>query len=237
MELAFLDNEHPEIIPDPKLSDSSGLVAVSTNLGTERLIAAYQKGIFPWVKLENFPHYWCWYSPDPRMLLYPHEFKMSRSLKKTLKQNRFKIKIDQAFTEVMRGCATVKRPQQESTWIEPEMEVDYTRLHHQGITHSVEAYWGDELVGGLYGLAIGRAFFGESMFHRMPEASKVCMYQLVEIAQIHGIDFIDCQVSNPFLKSLGAREVSRTVFLRQLENATQQSQSVINWSELAASCN
>ena len=237
MELAFLDNEHPEIIPDPKLSDSSGLVAVSTNLGTERLVAAYQKGIFPWVKLKDFPHYWCWYSPNPRMLLYPHEFKLSRSLKKTLKQNRFEIKIDQAFPEVMRGCATAKRPQQESTWIEPEMEVDYTRLHHQGITHSVEAYWDNQLVGGLYGLAIGRAFFGESMFHRMPEASKVCMHQLVEIALIHGIDFIDCQVSNHFLKSLGAREVSRTVFLRQLENATQQSQSVINWGELAESSN
>jgi leucyl/phenylalanyl-tRNA--protein transferase len=237
MELAFLDNEHPEILPDPQLADSSGLVAVSTNLGTKRLVAAYQKGIFPWVKLKDFPHYWCWYSPNPRMLLYPHEFKLSRSLKKTLKQNRFEIKIDQAFPEVMRGCATAKRPQQESTWIEPEMEVDYTRLHHQGITHSVEAYWDNQLVGGLYGLAIGRAFFGESMFHRMPEASKVCMHQLVEIALIHGIDFIDCQVSNPFLKSLGAREVSRIVFLRQLENATQQSQSVINWGELAESSN
>jgi leucyl/phenylalanyl-tRNA--protein transferase len=237
MELAFLDNEHPEILPDPQLADSSGLVAVSTNLGTKRLVAAYQKGIFPWVKLKDFPHYWCWYSPNPRMLLYPHEFKLSRSLKKTLKQNRFEIKIDQAFPEVMRGCATAKRPQQESTWIEPEMEVDYTRLHYQEITHSVEAYWDNQLVGGLYGLAIGRAFFGESMFHRMPEASKVCMHQLVEIALIHGIDFIDCQVSNPFLKSLGAREVSRIVFLRQLENATQQSQSVINWGELAESSN
>jgi leucyl/phenylalanyl-tRNA--protein transferase len=237
MELAFLENEYPEILPNPQHADSSGLVAVSTNLGTERLLAAYRKGIFPWVKMDNFPNYWCWYSPDPRMLIYPNEFKISRSLKQALNQNRFQIKIDHAFPEVMRGCATAKRPQQESTWIEPEMEVDYTRLHQQGITHSVEAYWDSQLVGGLYGLAIGRAFFGESMFHQMPEASKVCMHKLVEIALTHGIDFIDCQVSNPFLKSLGAREVSRTVFLRQLENATQQSRSVINWSELAASNN
>ena len=237
MGLVFLENENPEILPDPVLADSSGLVAVSTYLGTERLIAAYRKGIFPWVKMENFPHYWCWYSPNPRMLLYPNEFKISRSLKQTLKQNCFEIKIDQAFPEVMRGCATAKRPQQENTWIEPEMEVDYTLLHHQGITHSVEAYFENQLVGGLYGLAIGRAFFGESMFHQLPEASKVCMNRLVEISLTYGIDFIDCQVSNPFLKTLGAREVSRTVFLNQLENATKQSQSVINWDELAVSSN
>lgn len=237
MGLVFLENEIPEILPDPELADSSGLVAVSTNLGTERLVAAYRKGIFPWFKMENLPHYWCWYSPNPRMLLYPSEFKISRSLKQTLKQNRFQIKIDQAFPEVIRGCATAKRPQQESTWIEPEMELDYTLLHHQGITHSVEAYFENQLVGGLYGLAIGRAFFGESMFHQLPEASKVCMNKLIEIALTYEIEFIDCQVNNPFLKSLGAREVPRTVFLRQLENATKQSQSVINWDELAASSN
>ena len=133
----------------------------------------------------------------------------------------------------MRACASAKRPNQESTWIEPEMETEYALLHQQGIAHSIEVYWDNELVGGLYGLALGRAFFGESMFHKVSEASKVSMHRLIDICLAHEISFIDCQISNPFLLSLGAREVNRSTFLDQLDDALRYSKSSVNWNELA----
>ncbi|MEL0098606.1 MAG: leucyl/phenylalanyl-tRNA--protein transferase, partial [Opitutae bacterium] len=215
---------------DPKYADDHGLLAVSRQLGTSRLIAAYRQGIFPWMKMDQPPHLWCWYSPNPRMLLYPKEFKISRSLARAIKRKLFEIKIDHAFTEVMRACARIKRPRQESSWIEPDMVIDYSLLHHQGIAHSIEADLDGKLVGGLYGLCIGWAFFGESMFHLVPEASKVCMAKLVNIARANKFQFIDCQVPNPFLQSLGARVVERDLFLSQLADAYQNPEWVTSWS-------
>jgi len=233
MELVLLDNKNPESFPDPNQADESGLVAVSIGLGTRRLLAAYQQGIFPWMKLDQPPHLWCWYSPNPRMLLYPDEFKISRSLGRAINNEVFEIKLDHNFPGVIHACATINRGSEQNSWIEPDMELDYTKLHHMGVAHSIEAYIDDVLVGGLYGLALGKAFFGESMFHKVPEASKVCMAKLVEIAQSSGIQFIDCQVPNPFLDSLGAREVERSQFLTLLKNACQEKESVVNWVELA----
>ena len=233
MGLALLDNENPESFPDPEKSDESGLVAVSMGLGTQRILAAYQQGIFPWMKLDRPPHFWCWYSPDPRMLLYPDEFKASRSLSQAIQKKTFEIKIDHSFAKVMHACASIPRKHEPGSWIEPDMEIDYGKLHLQGYAHSIEAYQNGCLVGGLYGLAMGHAFFGESMFHQVPEASKVCMAKLVEIAQSSGLHFIDCQVPNPFLHSLGACEVKRTQFLSQLNQACRKRKSVIDWPSLA----
>lgn len=233
MGLVLLDNHNPELFPDPKLSDDSGLVALSEGLGTDRLVAAYRQGIFPWVKLEQPPHLWCWYSPNPRMLLYPEAFKISRSLAKAIREETFEIRIDCNFEKVMRSCAGIPRPAQESSWIEPDMEIDYGTLHQQGIAHSIEAYQEGKMVGGLYGLCIGKAFFGESMFHTSSEASKVCMAKLVEISKDTGLHFIDCQVPNPFLRSLGATEVSRDLFLDQLKEACEATGSAVDWAGLS----
>jgi len=194
------------------------------------LIAAYRGGMFP-MAMDNRGEIG-WFSPDPRGVIHLDEFHIPKSLARTIKKEPFEIRIDTAFSEVMRGCSDRR-----TTWISREIITSYEKLFELGYAHSVECWKDDELVGGLYGIAIGGAFFGESMFHQLPEASKVCMNKLIEIALTYGVEFIDCQVNNPFLKSLGAREVPRTVFLRQLENATKQSQSVINWDELAASSN
>ena len=233
MGLVLLDNENPEVFPDPKQADESGLLAVSIGLGTERILAAYQQGIFPWMKLDRPPHLWCWYTPDPRMLLYPKDFKVSRSLSQAIRKKTFDIKINHSFAKVMHACASIPRKNEPSSWIEPDMEMDYGTLHQQGYAHSIEAFQDGLLVGGLYGLAMGHAFFGESMFHQVPEASKVCIFKLVEIAQSFGLDFIDCQVPNPFLRSLGAREVGRSQFLSQLDLACGKRESVVDWAALA----
>ncbi|MDA7823861.1 leucyl/phenylalanyl-tRNA--protein transferase [Opitutales bacterium] len=229
MGVVLLHDDLPEFFPDPREYDSEGLVAASHGLGVERLISAYRQGIFPWSKMHEPPHLWCWYSPDPRMVLYPGEFKASRSLAKVLREKKFEIRINHAFPEVIKACAEVPRPGQENTWIEPDMRREYEILNDLGIAHSVEAYIGEQLVGGLYGLAIGKAFFGESMFHYRPEASKVCMAKLIELAKEAGLLFIDCQVPNPFLKSLGAREVKRDQFLDQLNDACEHFPSLVNW--------
>ena len=212
----FLDDRDPPWFPDPTLSDSEGLVAVSETLGTERLFLAYQKGIFPWLKLGKYP-LWHWFSPDPRFLLFPEEFRKSRSLKKAIKDQKFEIRINHDFREIMVSCASIQRPMEQGTWIEDDMIVEYEKLHHLGIAHSIEAYDDNKLVGGLYGLCLGRSFFGESMFHKTPEASKVCLAKLVEISLKKNFDFIDCQVPTDHLGKLGASEVTREHFLQKLQ--------------------
>ena len=229
MGLELLDSKNPEYFPDPRLSDDHGLIALSTALGTERLLAAYRQGIFPWVKMEQPPHLWCWYSPNPRMLLYPKEFKTSRSLARVLKDQKFEIKMDHNFSEVMRVCASIGRPQQEKGLDRTGDGKGLRITPPEGIAHSIEAYEHGRLVGGLYGLSIGRAFFGESMFHKETEASKACMAKLVGIAIHHGLHFIDCQVPNPFLHSLGAREVPRDTFLSELAKACSEKPSADYW--------
>ena len=230
----LLDDQYPSLIPDPEKADENGMVAVSETLGTERLIAAYQKGIFPWMKMEQEPNYWCWFSRTPNGLK-TIKSKISRSLKKTLLSESFEIRIDHTFEDTMRSCAKSPRPGQESTWIEEDMIRDYTKLHELGITHSIEAFLEGKKVGGLYGLAMGKMFFGESMFHIVPEASKICLAHLVQLSCKYGIELIDCQAHTPHLEKMGAGEIPRNEFSEQLKNFLKDSQSVIPWKELAGS--
>ena len=231
----LLDDQYPSLLPEPEKADENGMVAISETLGIERLVAAYQKGIFPWMKMEQEPNYWCWFSPEPRMVLRPSNLRISRSLKKALNTESFEIRIDHAFEETMRSCARSSRPSQESTWIEDDMINDYTKLHELGITHSIEAYLEGERVGGLYGLAMGKMFFGESMFHDVPEASKICLAHLVQISTQYGIELIDCQAHTPHLEKMGASEIPRNEFSEHIKNLLKDSRSVVPWKKLANS--
>jgi leucyl/phenylalanyl-tRNA--protein transferase len=233
----LLDDQNPSLLPDPDQADEHGMVAVSDTLGVHRLIAAYKKGIFPWMRMEHPPNFWCWFSPDPRMVLRPENLKVSRSLQKAVKSQKFEIRIDQNFTEVMGQCAKSPRPDQESTWIETDMIRDYQKLHLMGIAHSIEAYLENERVGALYGLAFGKIFFGESMFHTVPEASKVCLYQLAQISKKYGISLIDCQAHTPHLEKMGASEISRSEFSENLNRLLLEPTSVVPWQELSKSSN
>jgi leucyl/phenylalanyl-tRNA--protein transferase len=227
----FLDDRDPPWFPDPSLSDREGLVAVSETLGSERLLLAYQNGIFPWLKMGEYP-LWHWFSPDPRFLLFPSEFKISRSLKKAIKEKIFEIRINHNFRKTMESCAQAKRPDQESTWIESDMIEDYCKLNEMGIAHSIEAYHQENLVGGLYGLCLGQSFFGESMFYNLPESSKACLAKLVEIALKNDFHFIDCQVPTPHLQKMGACEIPRQNFLAKLKNSLSNKPANLDWNKI-----
>jgi len=194
------------------LQDPNGLLAMGGDLSPARLLEAYRHGIFPWFS-EGDPV--LWWSPDPRMVLFPKEFKLSRSLRKAIRTKRFELRTDTAFEAVMRACSA-PRPGQDGTWISEEMVAAYTALHFMGYAHSVEVWLDKELVGGLYGVAIGRMFFGESMFSRRTDASKIALAHLA--AQLVRWDFgmIDCQMNTAHLASLGAREIPRTEFVNHL---------------------
>ena len=183
-----------------------GLLAVGGDLCEARLLLAYRSGIFPWYSAGE-PL--LWWSPDPRMVLYPEEFHYARSLRRTVKRGVYTVTLDRAFPEVIRACGNTPRPGQDGTWITRAMERAYIELHEHGHAHSFECWEGDTLVGGLYGVAIGGLFFGESMFSHRDDASKVAALALVTAARAWGIPFIDCQVANPHLTRLGAREISR----------------------------
>jgi leucyl/phenylalanyl-tRNA--protein transferase len=202
--------------PPPHLAIKEGLLAVGGDLSVERLLLAYRSGIFPWYS-EGEPI--LWWSPDPRLVLYPDELRISRSLRKVIKKKLFHITFDRAFESVIHGCAVAKRSYGEGTWITDEMKAAYIQLHRQGYAHSVEAWRKNELVGGLYGVAMGRAFFGESMFSRVSNASKVAFVSLVEILREKHFTLIDCQVRTDHLVRFGAREISRKAFLEQLGKA------------------
>ena len=204
--------DHP--FPDPAMAESEpdGLLAVGGDLHPRRLIGAYRQGIFPWY---NPGQPILWWSPDPRMVLFPGRLHVSRSLRKVLRRQRFRITFDQDFAGVIRRCAA-PRPGQSGTWITPEMERAYQRLHEMGVAHSVEAWQAGELVGGLYGLAQGRVFFGESMFSFVSNASKAAFATLVECLQTLDWALIDCQVHTDHLASLGAEPIPRARFLELL---------------------
>lgn len=202
--------------PPPHLAIKEGLLAVGGDLSVERLLLAYRSGIFPWYS-EGEPI--LWWSPDPRLVLYPDELKISRSLRKVIKRNLFHITFDRSFDSVIHGCAAAKRSYGEGTWITDEMKAAYIALHDAGYARSVEAWQADELVGGLYGVAIGKVFFGESMFSRVSNASKVAFVSLVKTLRENHFTLIDCQVRTDHLMRFGAREVSRKVFIEQLGNA------------------
>lgn len=191
------------------LDEPNGLLAASRDLSAGRLLDAYSRGIFPWYSGDTPV---LWWSPDPRMVLFLDEFRVARSLRKRLRQQIVKVRADTAFRAVIESCATVFRPGQSGTWITPEIVDAYTQLHERGYAHSVEAWRDGELVGGLYGVAIGRMFFGESMFAFEPDASKVALVHLVAILRERGFPMIDCQQETEHLASFGARAIPRDRF-------------------------
>lgn len=214
------------IFPPPHLADETGLLAVGGDLSQERLLAAYGNGIFPWYMVDE-PI--LWWSPDPRLVLYPHELKVHKRLKRTLKTGDFRITLDESFHEVMMGCAGSRRAKKAGTWIVPEMMRAYDRLHESGYAHSVEAWREGRLVGGLYGVSLGSCFFGESMFTRVSDASKVAFVSLVQYLSAHHFEMIDCQVTTAHLLSFGAREIPRRQFLKQLQAALQTPSRIGLW--------
>jgi leucyl/phenylalanyl-tRNA--protein transferase len=203
--------------PPPERGPRRGPIAVGGDLRPERLLLAYSLGIFPW---QGDPLHW--HSPDPRMLLLASDLRLSRSLRKTLRQGVFRVTLDTSFTEVMVRCASVPRPGQDGTWITPGMVEAYTELHRRGLAHSVEAWQGGLLVGGLYGLSLGAAFFGESMFASVKDASKVAFARLVRQLEAWGIPLVDCQVYTEHLARFGAREWPRRQFLEALRHALER---------------
>ena len=207
--------EHAAPFPplEQALHEPNGLLCAGGDLSAPRLLDAYQRGIFPWYS-PGEPI--LWWSPDPRMVLLPQEFRISRSLRRSLRAGRFEVKLDSDFPAVIRGCAETPRAGQTGTWITPDMQHAYWTLFQLGIAHSVETWFGGKLVGGLYGLAIGRMFYGESMFSQVSEASKVAAAHLARFLEDEGFGMIDCQMNTPHLASLGAREIPRAVFLARL---------------------
>ena len=216
--IPFLSPDDPFPPVDLALQVPNGLLAAGGDLTPERLLAAYREGVFPWFGDED-PI--LWWSPDPRMVLYTNEVHVSRSLNKVINANRFRVTLDQAFRDVIKGCAGARRDH-EGTWITQAMEEAYVRLAELGHAHSVEAWQGDTLVGGLYGVTVGRMFFGESMFTRVTDASKVTLVTLARQLERWKMPLIDCQMSTPHLASLGARDVPRTDFLAEVRYLVQQ---------------
>jgi leucyl/phenylalanyl-tRNA--protein transferase len=200
--------------PDSSLAGEDGLLAAGGTLESEVLLEAYSKGIFPWYS-ENTPV--LWWSPDPRMVLFPGRFRISKSLSRTIRNAEFEVRRDSSFNQVIEHCARLPRPAQEGTWITREMIDAYIRLHEEGYAHSFEIFKQGKLVGGLYGISMGRAFFGESMFHLERDASKVALYHLVEFAVEKEFDLIDAQQSTDHLRSLGAEEIAREKFMDMLK--------------------
>jgi leucyl/phenylalanyl-tRNA--protein transferase len=202
------------VFPDPAtaLDHPNGLLAVGGDLSPERLLTAYQLGIFPWFDEDQPP---LWWSPDPRMVLFPDELHISHSMNKFLRQHPYQLKSDTDFAGVIMACAGARKGSS-GTWISPAMQEAYQILHQRGYAHSIEVWEGATLVGGLYGIAMGRMFFGESMFSHRPNVSKLALIDLVHTLAPAGYHLIDCQVANPHLESLGARNISRSAFQRYL---------------------
>jgi leucyl/phenylalanyl-tRNA---protein transferase len=197
---------------DQALREPPGLLAAGGDLSPTRLLAAYERGVFPWYSAQQ-PI--LWWSPDPRMILYPEEFNCTRSLQKTLRNGGFTTRTDSAFGATIRGCAAPRRSGPD-TWLNSDMIDSYEQLHELGFAHSIETYRADQLVGGVYGIQLGQVFFGESMFSRERDASKVALARLVQECRARDIKMIDCQVASAHLESLGARELSRAQFVALL---------------------
>jgi leucyl/phenylalanyl-tRNA--protein transferase len=216
------------VFPPPDLAEDDGLLAIGGDLNEKRLILAYAMGIFPWYS-DDSPI--LWWSPDPRLVLFPEKLKVSRSLRQTMKKGVFRVTMDTAFNEVIRNCALVRRKNDRGTWITENMVKAYTRLHVSGFAHSVEAWHKDKLAGGLYGVALGSVFFGESMFAKKNDASKVAFVTLVRQLTQWKFKLIDCQVTTGHLISLGAREIPRNEFLNLLRSALKSRTRKGAWNE------
>jgi len=200
--------------PDVELADEDGLLAFGSNLSIETLLKAYKKGIFPWYN-ENEPI--CWYSPNPRFVLFPGKLKISGSMKTVINSGVFQFSVDKNFSDVVKNCRLAKRKGEPGTWITDEIEKAYFTLFGSGFAHSAEAWHNKQLVGGLYGVQIGKVFFGESMFATQSNASKFAFIKYVQLLQEKGVEVIDCQVYTPHLESLGAEFISRKDFTRLLK--------------------
>lgn len=201
------------LFPPPSYSEEDGLLAAGGDLSPERLLLAYSSGIFPWFN-EGDPT--LWWSPDPRYVIDPAEIKVSRRLERTIRSGRFKLSIDKAFSDVMEGCAQSRINSGEGTWITGDMKDAYGRLFDLGYAHSIEAWYEGKLAGGLYGVSLGRCFFGESMFFRVADASKVAFVSLVRLLESYQFELIDCQLPTEHLKSFGAYGIKREIFLERL---------------------
>lgn len=212
--------------PDITLAGEDGLLAAGGSLEIPVLLEAYSKGIFPWYA-EGSPI--LWWSPDPRMVLFPDQLKVSKSLSRTLRRGAFEIRMDSSFPDVIRQCSRVHRPGQDGTWITADMIEAYIRLHEEGYAHSVEVFDRGELVGGLYGVSLGGVFFGESMFHLRRDVSKVALFHLVDFARRNHFSLIDVQQSTSHMKSLGAEEIPRERFIGLLQQALSKTTLKGSW--------
>lgn len=224
MQLITADTPETQF-PSPDTASEDGLVAVGGEITVKRVLSAYRQGIFPWYS-DDQPV--LWWSPEPRAILYPDAIKISRSLAKVLRSGHFHVTADHAFEQVIRGCAS-PRSDGGGTWITDEMMKTYIRLHQLGYGHSIEVWHNDVLVGGLYGLGLGAAFFGESMFSKETNASKVALVELAAFARRNGIDFIDCQLPTAHLTSMGAVDISREKYMAILEQALQHADRTERW--------
>jgi leucyl/phenylalanyl-tRNA--protein transferase len=202
------------IFPNPEFAESDGLLAIGGDLSPARLIMAYSHGIFPWFSMGD-PI--LWWSPVPRLVLFPEEFHLPKRLRRTTKQNIFSVTADTAFNQVIAHCATASGRLEKGTWITQDIQQAYCRLHDLGFAHSIECWQNGQLAGGLYGVCLDRVFFGESMFARVSNASKVALAMLVKVSLEHNIAMIDCQMTTDHLLRFGAREVSREIFQAQLD--------------------
>jgi len=215
------------VFPDPSYAEEEGILALGGDLSVDRLVLAYANGIFPWYK-EGSPI--LWWSPDPRMVLFPDRFKVSKSLKQLVRSGKYSYTFDKEFDEVIRKCAEIPRKHQESTWITREMLKAYSNLHKAGFAHSVETWFENKLVGGLYGVSLGKAFYGESMFYDMRDASKFALYHLVSILKKWDFELLDAQQDTEHLRSLGAISIPRNEFLDKLEKAVTKPTKKGNWN-------
>jgi leucyl/phenylalanyl-tRNA---protein transferase len=202
------------VFPPVDQADEEGLLAIGGDLSPERLLLAYKSGIFPWYN-EDEPI--CWWSPDPRFVLYPDKLKVSKSMQTVLNNGTFRFTINRAFEEVIKNCKSVTRKDQDGTWISPEVQEAYTHLHTLGYAHSAETWQNGELVGGLYGIRLGKIFFGESMFSKASNASKFAFINYVKQLQKESVELIDCQIYTDHLKSLGATMIDRVHFTGLLQ--------------------
>lgn len=215
------------VFPNPLLANEDGLLAIGGDLSPQRLLLAYANGIFPWFSEGESI---LWYALNPRMVLFPDKFKVSKSLRKTIRDQKFKVKFDTNFRDVIENCSKVNRKDQDGTWINSQMLEAYTLLHELGFAHSVETYLDGKLVGGLYGISIGKVFCGESMFFTVSDASKVALYYLVQQLQSWNFKVIDVQQATNHLRSLGAEEINLFEFLNFIEPEIDFELHRGNWS-------
>lgn len=213
MSIFALDKEL--YFPPVHLADPDGLLAIGGDLSTERLLLAYRQGIFPWYEGDHI----LWWSPHPRFVLFPDEIRISKSVRSLLNKSYFEFSINKAFRDVIHACKTIPRMGQDGTWITDEVERSFTQLHEMGYAISAEVWKEGQLVGGLYGIRMGKVFFGESMFSHHSNASRYAFIQLLRHLKSEGVELVDCQVYTPYLESMGARMISREEFLRWLHPA------------------